>query len=104
MSDPFLTKELADREFVALGEKQVRDFVATNRYNKQKHALAEHWLREQADARVEALADTKDRRDAGLARENVAVARSAKNAAWVSNIMAAIAIVVSLVALYLSLK
>ena len=77
------------------GEDIVRERVIAERYGHGNHKLelAREWLR------LKDVARSNEREQQHLGNE-----RSAKNAAWVSAIAAATSVVVSLVALYFSLR
>jgi hypothetical protein len=80
-------------EFEELGEADVRLRLKMNHWlrGSPKTALAEEWVRAKDDARI----------DASNA-EHLRIARSEKNAAWIAAISAMIAIIISVIALYLS--
>ena len=59
------------REFEAAGEEVVSANVILNKYERDKRALAEQWLKERHEARRQALTT-----------EELYIARSAKEAAW----------------------
>ena len=69
-----MTDERRDRdhqEFEAAGDEVVRANVLLNRYEREKRAAAEAWLRERLEARRRVLTS-----------DELYIARSAKDAAW----------------------
>ena len=64
------SQDLTD-EFEAAGDEVVRGNVLLNRYEAEKRAAAELWLREREEARRRVLT-----------RDEIYIARSAKDAAW----------------------
>ena len=69
-----MTDEQRDRdhqEFEAAGDEVVRANVLLNRYERDKRAAAEAWLRERLEARRRVLT-----------ADELYIARSAKDAAW----------------------
>ena len=69
-----MTDEHRDRdhkEFEAAGDEVVRANVLLNRYEREKRAAAEAWLRERLEARRRVLTS-----------DELYIARSAKDAAW----------------------
>ena len=59
------------QEFEAAGDEVVRANVLLNRYDREKRAAAEAWLRERLEARRRVLTS-----------DELYIARSAKDAAW----------------------
>jgi len=74
------------------GEQQVRRILARGAFNPQRTRVAEAWLEE--------LNDTRESRSM---RESLAIAKSAKNAAWAAAIAAIIAIPIAIVSIVISL-
>jgi hypothetical protein len=68
MTDQDLTKE-----FEAADDEVVRGNLLLNRYEREKRAAAELWLREREEARRRVLT-----------RDEVYIARSSKDAAWMA--------------------
>ena len=69
-----MTDEHRDRyhqEFEAAGDEVVQANVLLNRYEREKRAAAEAWLRERLEARRRVLTS-----------DELYIARSAKDAAW----------------------
>ena len=69
-----MTDEHRDRdhqEFEAAGDEVVKANVLLNRYEREKRAAAELWLRERLEARRRVLTS-----------DELYIARSAKDAAW----------------------
>ena len=89
------TKEQFWAELDEAGEATVRERVITRRYGSgnNKLQLAEEWLRLKDVVRSEKTT-----------REQLRISRSSRNAAWVAASAAVIAVVISVVALYFSLR
>jgi hypothetical protein len=81
-------------EFEAAGELQVRKHLAEHIYSEEKVSLAREWLAHLESAR---RASEFARMEAS-SREQIRVARSAKNAAWAAAIAAMIAAICAIVA------
>ena len=74
-----------------MGEESVKRTLSRNAWNPQKVAVAELWLADRDDARIERSQ-----------RESLEIARSAKNAAWIAAIAAIIAVPIAIVAIVIS--
>ncbi|MFO1242739.1 MAG: hypothetical protein U1E36_06010 [Rickettsiales bacterium] len=87
MTKSTYTKEEFWAELEALGEEEVRVRIVTKKYGDvgDKLALAKEWLESQE----------RRRSDASHA-EQIHIARSAKNAAWIAAIAAVIAVGVAI--------
>src|SRR5690348_6130740 len=79
------------RSLEEMGEHAVKDVLAHNRWNPQRARLAEAWL-----------AELDDTRSARSNRESLAIARSAKNAAWAAAIAAIIAIPIAIASIVIA--
>jgi hypothetical protein len=82
-------------DFARIGAAQVRLDLANSRYNEHRKAIAIEWL-----APIDA-ADS--RRDEALQADKIQIARSAKDANWVSAKAALGATVIALIALAVSI-
>lgn len=74
-----------------MGEEAVRRNLSRNVWNPQKVAVAELWLADMDDARIERSQ-----------RESLTIARSAKNAAWAAAIAAIIAVPIAIVSIVIA--
>ncbi|TAL37379.1 MAG: hypothetical protein EPN98_03590 [Phenylobacterium sp.] len=74
-----------------MGEEQVKRILARGAWNERRTKWAQGWL--------DALNDTRSERSN---RESLAIARSAKNAAWAAAIAAIIAIPIAIGAIVIS--
>ncbi len=88
-------------QFERIGEEQVRLNLNNHRYNERATAIAIEWLAPREEE--------SRRRISALQAEQVEIARSAKDAAWVSaqaakgaNLRSTVAIIVALIALGVS--
>jgi len=88
MTQETFTKEKFWAELDDLGEEEVRDRIVTGRYGagNKKLQLAREWLRRRETERIEASN-----------REQIRIARSAKNAAWAAAMAAIIAAVCAVI-------
>ncbi len=84
--------ESARAQFEAMGPEKVRAAMAGNSFGEQRKRWAQDWLDEGASSRKEASH-----------AESNAIARSAKNAAWVAAISAMIAIPIAIASLFISI-
>ena len=91
-------RERVWRELDALGEAEVRARLAQKIYGPRNISLVQEWLRRQSQSDL----DSKESRNIVSNEEQIRIARSAKNAAWVAAIGAIIAAIVAVIALYLS--
>ena len=66
-----MTNQNLTKEFEAAGDEVVRGNVILNRYEREKRAAAEQWLRERLEARRRVLTP-----------DELYIARSSKDAAW----------------------
>ena len=100
-------KEKLFKEFEASGERLVRENLAQSLYRTEKQPLAEEWLRQKQDARIEA---SNQRSEAALARaelrdeEGLSLARDANGRARWANRIALAALVVSLLGAWGEIK
>lgn len=102
-----MAQELSDKakfwcELDELGEEQVRVRLATGRYGNStdERRLVQEWLLRQSDERaaVRRLAEEQ------LKHQELVIVRSARKALWTSAALSGIAVLISLVALYFSLR
>lgn len=82
------------------GEEGVRQKLAYGAYSSGKRPLVESWLRKKAEEKQALIQN----REATHKVAEIGIARSAKNAAWVAAAAAVISVVISLVAIAVSLK
>lgn len=95
MAQETFTKEQVFAELDGLGEAAVRVRLSVDKAygdSGPKHALVLEWLRRKELSRKEASS-----------LEQIRIARSAKNAAWIAAIAAITAAVVTIIVSYLSL-
>ena len=86
-------------EFEEAGEAVVRRNLALGRYNEKHGRYARGWLAEQEASRTE----SKDATNQASSREQIRIARSAKNAAWMAAAAAIVANVIAVFALVTSI-
>lgn len=94
------TRDVLWAEFDKIGEEAVRERITLRIYSGDALHFTEEWLRRKETARQSSLAERKE----ASSREQINIARSAKNAAWAAAIAAAIAIIVSIISLVISLQ
>jgi hypothetical protein len=100
MAQEYWTKEQFWAELEKLGPDEVRVRLATKYYSdvNERGLLAREWLH-RLDLAAEAEVERK--RDSSSA-EQIRIARSAKNAAWVAAIIAIIAAIIAAAAAFIS--
>ncbi len=86
-------------KFEALGAKAVRQNIASKVYGEQNRRLAEAWLEHKATL----AAHESGLRNDDSSREQIRIALSAKNAAWIAAIAAIVAAIAAVIAVYPSL-
>jgi hypothetical protein len=96
------TKQKFWAELEELGEDGVRERLIGKIYSSANHKkeLAEEWLRVQEGIRSE----IKENEIRSQNKESIDISRSAKNAAWVAAVCAAIAILISIAAICISIS
>jgi len=77
-----------------LGEQEVRIRLRNGNYGDWKKGVVEEWLRQRDQER----ADAESERISASNREQIIIARSAKNAAWAAAIAAIIAAICAVIA------
>lgn len=82
-------------KYDAIGEDEVRKRIVSKNYAGQNLALAQEWLRRKDQERAEVESSRKDASN----REQINIARSAKNAAWIAAIAAIVAAIAAVIAL-----
>jgi hypothetical protein len=82
------------------GEERVRQNLVYNRYTRSESELVDMWLIKKEYDRHKTREDLEEYRK----KRNLTVAESARIAAWFAVIISAIGIVISTIAVYLSLK
>lgn len=90
--------EVRWREFEELGEMKVRQNLATHVYGEDNQRMAREWLAHKDQVR----ASEASRLNEASSREQIDIARSAKNAAWTAAIAAAIAAICATIAITIS--
>jgi hypothetical protein len=83
------------QEFEEAGEDKVRNNLRLGRYNSKSGRYAAAWLAEKDQSR---LREQEARKDSSSA-EQMRIARSAKNAAWIAAMAAIIAAMAAIMAL-----
>jgi hypothetical protein len=87
------------KQFDELGEEKVRKNLASHVYGEENTRIAREWLEHKAAAqRSVARARIDD-----SSREQIRIARSAKNAAWAAAIAAIIAVICAAISIGISL-
>jgi len=86
------------QKFEDAGEQIVRQNLAANTYNERNKALARAWL----DHKAALGAHEAGLRSEDSSREQIRIARSAKNAAWAAAIAAIIAAICAIISILLS--
>jgi ribosomal protein L9 len=101
MAQETWTKEQFWAELERLGEDEVRVKLATKIYSdvNERGGLAREWLLRKDQARQ----SERLSRNEASSREQISIARSAKNAAWAAAIAAIIAIVISIASIAITL-
>lgn len=80
------------------GEDYVRESLRLGRYQGRKAQLAQLWLEGREKTRL--ANDIETSKEAN--RDQIDIARSAKNAAWVAAIAAIMAVIAAIISLYLN--
>ena len=87
-------------QFEEQGVERTRERLRLKEYGGSKAQLAETWLEQKDHDRQLDL----DARSDASNREQISIARSAKNAAWAAAIAAIIAVIVSTISLWFALS
>jgi hypothetical protein len=93
-----LNKDEQFDSFEKLGETAVRELIAMGTFGGRRAELAQEWLRQKGQRRAE----DSERRSEASSREQIHIARSAKNAAWAAAIAAIIAAICAAIAIVLT--
>jgi hypothetical protein len=97
MPDMSVDKEKLWASLEVAGERKVRENLAHGIYGERKKRLVEEWLRQTGEAHSEA----QQERVNNLHTDEINIARSAKNAAWVA---AGAAVIAALAAIWANLS
>jgi hypothetical protein len=89
-----------EAELEQFGEENVRRTMAYGAYSAGKKPLVESWLRKKVEERQALI----HQGDAKHKETEIAIARSAKNAAWVAVVAAGVSVVIAIIAIVVSLK